>query len=173
MRFQLLCIHQERTRKGELMRNIRSRPVTTPSASQYCNAESVTALCSDDDPNVGDAMRLWLDRYQIDVLAAEFGTQGIELATKHRHYAIFTDAQKPQGKRKPIVSCLKQLPESCDVPIIVLPESKDDLLRLRLTKRGAEHFPTSQLARKCLRNFCSMHFRITKFTDRIRQSSPI
>lgn len=132
------------------MRSTHQRSITTPTASTRYDAEPATVLCIDDDPNVANAIQLWLKQYEIDLLVAEYGTQGLDLATKHRPSAIITDVGMPQGDGEHIVAYLKQLPETCEIPIIVLTGSKDRLLQLRMTQLGIHEFFNKPVSWKLL-----------------------
>jgi response regulator RpfG family c-di-GMP phosphodiesterase len=141
---------QEQVKKGESMCRTHQRSITAPLAGTGYDTEPVTVLCIDDDPNVATAIQLWLKQYEIDLLVAEYGTQGVDLATRHRPSAIITDVGMPQGDGEHIVACLKQLPETCEIPIIVLTGSKDRLLQLRMTQLGIHEFFNKPVSWKLL-----------------------
>ena len=55
-------------------------------------------LCIDDDPHVSHGMQLWLNQFEVEVLHAHFGMQGVALAISEQPDAIITDIRMPQGE---------------------------------------------------------------------------
>lgn len=107
-------------------------------------------LCIDDDPNVSHAMQLWLNQYEVELIVAQFGMQGLSLAAKERPAAIITDVRMPQGDGEHVVACLKQIPETRDIPIIVLTGQRDTSLQLRMTRLGIHRFLTKPVSWQAL-----------------------
>lgn len=120
-------------------------PALRPAATKP-EVTPAKVLCIDDDPNVASAMQLWLNQYEVDLVVAEFGMQGLSLARQHLPAVIITDVRMPQGDGEHIVACLKQSPETREIPIIVLTGQKDTALQLRLTQLGIHRFLTKPVS---------------------------
>ena len=61
------------------------------------STQTPVVLCIDDDPHVIEVIQDYLDRYDVKLLPAYFGTQGIWLAALHQPDVIITDLRMPQG----------------------------------------------------------------------------
>jgi response regulator RpfG family c-di-GMP phosphodiesterase len=91
-------------------------------------------LCIDDDPAIVAALAMRFRAYDVDVLTAFFGTQGIWLAITERPDVIITDIRMPNGDGDYVVECLKGRDDTCDIPVIVLTGTRDrDIKRWMLT----------------------------------------
>jgi response regulator RpfG family c-di-GMP phosphodiesterase len=97
-------------------------------------------LCIDDDPQVSHGMQLWLNQYEVEVLHAHYGTQGVALAISEQPDAVITDIRMPQGEGDHVVACLKRHAETRDIPVIVLTGQKDADLELRMRQMGVQQY---------------------------------
>lgn len=84
-----------------------------------------TILCIDDDPALTTAMCLRLSQYDVDVVCAYFGNQGIWTAVTERPDVIVTDLRMPNGDGDDVIECLKGRSDTCDIPVIVLTGRRD------------------------------------------------
>ena len=60
-----------------------------------------TVLCIDDDPHVSEVIQDWLEAYEVKLLKAFFGTQGIWMAVTQKPDVIITDLRMPKGTAPP------------------------------------------------------------------------
>ena len=97
-------------------------------------------LCIDDDPAIPEAITRHLARYNLDVLAAFFGTQGIWLAATEKPDVVITDMRMPQGEGSYVVECLKHRVDTSEIPLIVLTGKRDPQLELRMRGLGVFHY---------------------------------
>ena len=97
-------------------------------------------LCIDDDPHVSHGMQLWLNQFEVEVLHAHYGMQGVALAVSEQPDAIITDIRMPQGEGDHVVACLKRQAQTRDIPIIVLTGQKDADLELRMRQMGVQQY---------------------------------
>jgi CheY-like chemotaxis protein len=95
-------------------------------------------LCIDDDPLVIDVLLDYLDRYDVTLLRAYFGTQGIWLATVHQPDIIITDLRMPQGAGTTVIETLRHNVKTAAIPIIVLTGRSDPDIGGRVRRLGAE-----------------------------------
>jgi CheY-like chemotaxis protein len=108
-----------------------------------CSARLVRSpvvLCIDDDPHVSEIIRDRLDDYDVKLLSAYDGIQGISLAAIHKPDVIITDFRMPMGDGSIIIECLKRNPKTASIPIIVLTAKRESDLRPRMQKIGADSF---------------------------------
>jgi signal transduction histidine kinase/CheY-like chemotaxis protein len=78
------------------------------------------ALVIDDDPNVRDLMRRFLEPSGYSVLCAEDGPEGLQLALHVRPALITLDIVMPNMSGWDVLSALKATPELADVPVIIV-----------------------------------------------------
>jgi len=102
-------------------------------------------LCIDDDPEISETIALRLRQYQVDVMRAFHGMQGLWLATMCRPDLIITDLNMPQGGGSYIIECLRNHSDTCDVPIIVLTGQRHSQLEANVRGLGAEKFLTKPI----------------------------
>ena len=77
-------------------------------------------LCIDDDPQVSEVIHDWLAVYEVKLLKAFFGTQGIWMAVTQTPDVIITDLRMPRGDGATVIECLKRKPQTAAIPVIVL-----------------------------------------------------
>lgn len=77
-------------------------------------------LLVDDDPNVVASINRFLRSYQVDVLCAYHGMQGIWLATTEKPNLVITDLSMPWTAGEDLIETLVCHPATRDIPIIVL-----------------------------------------------------
>ena len=94
-------------------------------------------LCIDDDPDVSRAIQLRLDNFEVEVIPAFFGTQGLGLAVTEKPDVIITDLKMPQGGGEYLLECLKCNAKTVDIPVIVLTGKSDENLPARMYRLGA------------------------------------
>jgi DNA-binding response OmpR family regulator len=85
-----------------------------------CELEWPTILCIDDDPQIPEAIRLRLRKYEVNVLCAYHGMHGFWLAMTERPDLIITDMRMPQGQGDHIIDCLRHNTDTRSIPVIVL-----------------------------------------------------
>ncbi|HEX3870038.1 MAG TPA: response regulator [Pirellulales bacterium] len=95
-------------------------------------------LCIDDDPAVVAALTLRFKAYDVDVLTAFCGTQGIWQAIIKKPDAIITDLRMPNGTGDYVVECLKCRSDTCNIPLFVLTGTHDRETRRRLMTLGVD-----------------------------------
>lgn len=97
-------------------------------------------LCIDDDPAIPTAIGMRLQSYDVQVLTAFFGTQGIWLAATEKPNVIVTDIRMPNGAGDYVVECLKRRTETCNLPVIVLTGCRDREQEQRMLTLGVDHY---------------------------------
>lgn len=114
-----------------------SPPLETP-----CSNEKIwpSVLCVDDDPEISLAIALRLRDYEVDVLRAFYGSQGMWLAATEKPDLIITDVGMPSGTGDFVVECLKRNAQTEDIPIIVLTGHTDHRLRQQMLRLGVDEF---------------------------------
>ncbi|MEI8374357.1 MAG: response regulator [Planctomycetota bacterium] len=96
-------------------------------------------LCIDDDPQVFEVIQDYLDRYEVKLLGAYFGMQGIWLAAVHQPDVIITDLRMPQGDGDTVIETLRRNAKTAAIPIIVLTGKSDPGIDNRVRHLGAEN----------------------------------
>jgi response regulator RpfG family c-di-GMP phosphodiesterase len=104
------------------------------------NNKLARVLCIDDDPDISRGLQLWLNQYEVEVLHAHYGMQGVALAASCLPNAIITDIRMPQGDGDHVVACLRRRAETWDIPMIVLTGQKDTELERRMRHLGVRHY---------------------------------
>jgi DNA-binding response OmpR family regulator len=117
-----------------------NEPTTVAFKRPDRSAQSPVVLCIDDDPQVSDVIRDRLDIYDVKVLSAYDGMQGLWLAATNKPDVIITDLLMPMGDGATIIECLKRNAKTASIPIIVLTAKRESGLRPRMKKIGADGF---------------------------------
>ena len=104
-----------------------------------------TVLCIDDDPRVSEVIEDWLAAYEVKLLKAFFGTQGIWMAVRHKPDVILTDLRMPQGDGVTVIECLKRNRQTAAIPVIVLTARHEPELQRELEGIGASSYLTKPI----------------------------
>jgi diguanylate cyclase len=102
------------------------------------HTETPIVLCIDDDPQVMEVIQDYLDRYDVKLLRAYFGTQGIWLAAVHQPDVIITDLRMPQGDGATVIETLRHNAKTAAIPIVVLTGRTGPDVDRRVRHLGAE-----------------------------------
>jgi DNA-binding response OmpR family regulator len=95
-------------------------------------------LCIDDDPQVVEVIQDYLDRYDVKLLSAYFGAQGIWLAEANRPDVILTDLLMPQGDGATVIETLRHNAKTATIPIVVLTGKSGSNIEGLVRRLGAE-----------------------------------
>ena len=104
-----------------------------------------TVLCIDDDPQVSEVIQDRLEGYEVKLLRAFFGTQGIWMAVTEKPDVIICDLRMPQGDGATVIECLKRNRQTAAIPIIVLTALHEPGLQRRLEGIGASRYLTKPI----------------------------
>jgi CheY-like chemotaxis protein len=102
-------------------------------------------LCIDDDPHVSEVIQDWLAAYEVKLLKAFFGTQGIWMAAIQMPDVIITDLRMPQGDGATVIECLKRNVQTAAIPIIVLTARHEPGLQRDIERIGASRYLTKPI----------------------------
>ena len=117
-----------------------NEPTTVALKCPARSTQSPVVLCIDDDPHVSEVIRDRLDVYEVELLSAYDGIQGLSLAVTHKPDVIITDLRMPMGDGATIIECLKRNAKTAAIPIIVLTAKRESGLRRHIKKIGADSF---------------------------------
>ncbi len=96
-----------------------------------------TIVCIDDDPHITQAIGLLLTHYEVNVVSAYSGEHGIWETLSQDPDLVITDLRMPQGSGELVVECLKTVPKTGGVPVIVLTGRREPHLKRMLKRLGA------------------------------------
>ena len=114
-----------------------------PKRPAPCRTPAV--LCIDDDPHVSEVIQDRLAAYEVKLLRAFFGTQGIWMAVRHKPDVILTDLRMPQGDGVTVIECLKRNVQTAAIPVIVLTARHEPELQCELERIGASRYLTKPI----------------------------
>jgi DNA-binding response OmpR family regulator len=97
-------------------------------------------LCIDDDPAITMAIRLRLDCYEVDVLTATDGADGMWMAMNEQPEVIITDLRMPNGDGDYVVECLKGRSDTSEIPVIALTGRSDNETKCWMQTLGVKHY---------------------------------
>jgi CheY-like chemotaxis protein len=117
-----------------------NEPTTVALKCPSPSSQSPIVLCVDDDPHVSEVIRDRLADYNVKLLSAYDGIQGLSLAAIHKPDVIITDLRMPMGDGSMIIECLKRNAKTAAIPIIVLTAKRESGLRSQMKKIGANSF---------------------------------
>ena len=121
--------------------------------------QTPVVLCIDDDPQVAEVIQDYLDRYDVKVLPAYFGSQGIWMAATHQPDVIITDLRMPQGDGATVIETLRRNAKTAAIPIVVLTCITDPGIDGQVRYLGAEN---------CLHKPLHMHDLLTELRRYIK-----
>jgi two-component system KDP operon response regulator KdpE len=96
-------------------------------------------LVIDDEPQIRRALRAGLERNGHEVLLAERGEEGLDLAALHPPDLVILDLAMPGMDGFEV---LRQLREWCEAPVIVLSVREGDAEKIRALDLGADDYVT-------------------------------
>ena len=139
---------------------------TSLSAGQRRGSPAVPkVLCIDDDPDFMTAMDLRLSKYEVQVIKAFFGSQGIWLATSEQPDVIITDLNMPQGQGEYVIDFLRKDRRTAQIPIIVLTGKRTSNLQQILHSMGVEKVLTKPVRFDELASELSQYIDLRERTD--------
>ncbi len=112
-------------------------------AAQHNHAPRV--LCVDDDPDIPRSIARILAQYDVEVLTAYYGQQGIWETVQQHPDLVITDVMMPRGDGENLTNCLKQNQRTAPIPIIVLTGLRGRKLRMAMCSLGAERVLTKPI----------------------------
>ncbi len=98
---------------------------------------SPTILTVDDSPSLRQMVTLTLCQAGFEVLEAEDGKAGLELAKQHDIALVITDQTMPRMDGVTLIAALRALPAYARRPIIVLTTETDPQIKARARAAGA------------------------------------
>jgi CheY-like chemotaxis protein len=119
-------------------------------------------LCIDDDPLVSETLQDYLEAYDVRLLSAYYGMQGIWMAAVHKPDLIITDLRMPMGTGGTVIECLKNNPKTAAIPIIVLTAIHGYDLQQHLEKIGADRFLNKPIHFQDLLNVLQLYIEVRK-----------
>lgn len=75
-------------------------------------------LLIDDEPDIRDSLRFFLEDYEFDVLEAENGKQGIEVITQSKPDIVLCDLRMPEMDGLQVLAAIKQ--QTPPPPVIII-----------------------------------------------------
>ncbi len=114
-----------------------SEPLTQSPSTQ---SPSTRILAIDDDPHISRAIQCRFAACGVDVLRAFDGLEGIEIAVAEKPDLIITDLTMPRAHGEEVVRCLKNHPETGQIPIIVVTGEPDGRLERKLRNLGVDDY---------------------------------
>lgn len=100
-------------------------------------AHRPTIVCIDDDPEIIQALTLVLARYDVEVVGGFTGEQGIWETLCRKPDLVITDIRMPRGSGNTVIECLRAIPQTGFIPVIVLTGLRDRHLKGRMKRLGA------------------------------------
>ena len=122
-----------------------NEPTTVALQRPDQSAQSPVVLCIDDDPQVSEVIRDRLYDYEVKLLSAFSGMQGLWIAATNKPDVIITDLLMPMGDGATIIECLKRNAKTAPIPIIVLTAKRESSLQPSVKKIGANSFLTKPI----------------------------
>lgn len=118
--------------------------------------QSRRVLVIDDDPDAVDLMRRKLAKVGFEVLSADSGILGLEMAHTHKPDAITLDVMMPGMDGWSVLTALKGDPETAHIPVIMVTMLQDRQMGFAL---GADDFLTKPVDSQKLRAVLVRHLQ--------------
>ncbi len=126
---------------------------------QRPGSRTPTVLCIDDDPQVCNVIQNRLGAYEVRLLKALFGAQGVEMAATKKPDVIICDQRMPQGDGITVVECLKRNLQTAAIPIIVLSTRNEPGLQRQIEGLGTPNYVTKPI------HFCDLLAELQKYIE--------
>ena len=97
-------------------------------------------LCVDDDPDLQTSIELRMRKFDVELVHASYGMQGIVEATQNLPDLILLDLAMPHGNGAYLLEVLKRNQATSNIPVIVVTGMRDPSLKSRVLREGAEAF---------------------------------
>lgn len=94
-------------------------------------------LCVDDDPSFQTTIEMRMRAYNVEIVHAFYGMQGIAKAISARPDLILLDLAMPNGDGKYLLECIKRNSATANIPVVVLTGMRDPRLKRRVLQAGA------------------------------------
>lgn len=113
-------------------------PDSHPDSSNSSNWP--TLLCIDDDLQIGESIKLRLSEHEVNVVLCFHGMHGFHEAMRQKPDLIITDMRMPQGEGNVVVECVRNNPDTCQIPIIILTGQRDRPLEAQMRRLGVQDY---------------------------------
>ncbi len=110
----------------------------------YCPAPPLTVLVVEDNPQAAKLLSLYLNQSGYQVLFAQNGVEALALAAQCRPMAITLDLLLPDMDGWQVLSELKRMPRTRDIPVVIVSVLDRQLLGFRL---GASDYLVKPVSR--------------------------
>lgn len=116
-------------------------------------------LCVDDDPDFHTSFEVRMRDFDVSIVRAFYGMQGIIEAANTLPDLILLDQAMPNGDGEYLLECIKQNTATAHIPVIVLTGMRDPTLRHRLVESGADVYLNKPL------HFDELLHHISRYVD--------
>ena len=97
-------------------------------------------LCIDDDLEIGESIKLRLSEFEVEVVLCFHGMHGFHEAMNRKPDLIITDMRMPQGEGNVVVECVRNNPDTQQIPIIILTGQRDRPLEAQMRCLGVQDY---------------------------------
>jgi len=111
-----------------------------PNDYDSANLKFPEVLLVDDDPDLHTSLTIQLKRFAIVLRHAYFGQQAISESLQRIPDLVVTDLAMPTGTGQLVIECLKNYPETSNVPILVMSGMRRNEIQRKATQAGAAGF---------------------------------
>lgn len=105
-----------------------------------------TIVCIDDDPDVCHVVALTLSQYDVEVVPGFTEEQGIWEVMCRKPELVITDVKMPRGSGDTVIECLRAVPQTGFIPVIVLTGLRDRQLKGRMRRLGVSGYLTKPVS---------------------------
>jgi putative two-component system response regulator len=116
--------------------------LTNPKKALFTKTQKASILIIDDEPIVRLTLEGLLMQENLDLLLAENGKQGLELAKRYLPDAILLDLMMPDMNGYEVCRKIRANPKLAEVPIIMITANDNREARIKGLEAGADDFLT-------------------------------
>ena len=111
-------------------------------ANMALQLKEKTILVIDDEPEILELVKEFLEEEYYHVLTAISGFEGLELLKKNKVHLVLLDIAMPKMNGLEVLMELKKNPETSTLPVLMLTGRLDTKLIMEATKIGAKDYIT-------------------------------
>ncbi|HUL60084.1 MAG TPA: diguanylate cyclase [Anaeromyxobacteraceae bacterium] len=149
-----------------------ARPGTEPRAAEvrvrHAGGGQPRVLVVDDEPDAREALEMLLSP-EYEVLAAEDGEAGVELARTERPDVVLMDLFMPRLDGFQALERLRADPVTADIPVIFVSGRGDDAVKVRSLDLGAVDFLQKPFSERELRARVERTLRLVRSQSQLRE----
>lgn len=134
------------------------------SGTSYTKSARPKILVVDDDADIQSGIEIRLKEFDVEILHAYHGMQGVNLAIEKQPSLIIADMAMPNGSGEYLMRCLENQDSTRSLPVIVMTGMRDPRIRNQAKRCGAAAYLQKPVVFERLLDEIQQHVQLDKST---------